>query len=84
MVTKHILIPWEFDKKAWASAIASAIDTIGLDDLAALLDVSKACLDAWSKGRYKAGYEWPKLMNLIKVVNLLDLNPDDFFSLEDN
>jgi DNA-binding XRE family transcriptional regulator len=83
MVTKYKLVDWSFDSALWSSSVRNAADEIGTKDLAQLLDVSPTTIVNWANGNYKSEFPWPHMLNLLKVCNLLDLDPRAFFILEE-
>ena len=80
-MAKHILIDWEFDMQAWSKAIALGIETIGYKDLAALLDLDPSTLSNWKNTLVHEKFPHPSMSNFVKVCNLLDLDPRDFWRL---
>jgi hypothetical protein len=45
--------------------------------------VRNATIVNWANGNYKSEFPWPHMLNLLKVCNLLDLDPRAFFILEE-
>ncbi len=76
-------VNWTFDRVLWSEVIKSAIEKYGIDDLAEISEVSTSTLYNWSIGRYQRGFEWPHMVNFLKLTNLLDLDPRKFFALEE-
>lgn len=76
------LVSWAFDTKAWGTAISTAREALG-KSLPEFLEVDRASCENWEKGRYTGDFRWPSMKNFFKICNLLDLDPRDFFILED-
>lgn len=79
---KYVVVAWEFNTALWADTIATQMVNFG-QDLPAMTGVDKSTLNNWAKERYTEGFNWPSMVNFIRVCNLFDLNPDEFFILED-
>ncbi len=80
---RYKLVNWTFDYSLWAAAIDRAATEIGQKELAAMLDVNPTTIRNWRIGRWTEDFTWPAMHNLLKVVNLLDLDPREMFTLED-
>lgn len=82
---KYSLVKWEFNKGAWAQAIATAVDEFGVDVVAGLTGVAPNTVRNWSM-MYQSSYgefPYPSMHNFIKTCNELDLDVRDFWILED-
>jgi transcriptional regulator with XRE-family HTH domain len=51
--------------------------------MAELLGVSKSTVNNWARGNFTSEFPFPHLSNFLIVCNNLDLDPRDFFVLED-
>lgn len=80
---KYSLVDWDFNGPLWARSIDDAANKIGQKELAEFLDVNPTTIRNWRIGRFAEGFEWPAMHNFLKVVNLLDLDAREFFTLED-
>ncbi len=83
MVTKYRLVDWDFDQTLWAQSIDAAANKIGQKELAEFIGVSPTTIRNWRVGRWTEDFTWPAMHNLLKVCNMLDLDPREFFNLED-
>lgn len=81
MNIRYTLVPWVFNKALWAQVISSAAREFGASDLAQMLDVDEKTVGNWSRIDHRQQHHWPAMHNFMAVVNLLDLNPSDFFVL---
>ncbi len=82
MAKRRVLGTFEFDKAAWGRAISQANEDMG-SDLPEYLGVSRQCIRTWSVADYAQGYEHPSMFNFLRVCDLCDLNPSDFFTWEE-
>ena len=81
--SRYSLVAWRFNVILWAATMQTAIAEIGLTEFAAIIDVTPKTLEDWSKGRVNSGYPHPHMTNFLKALNWLDLDPRDYFELED-
>ncbi len=82
-MTKYKIVGFTFDLVRWGYDIRRAMQYIAPDYLAGLLEVDHSTLENWRDGRYKSTKApYPMMTNFIKVCNLLDLDPRDYFVLE--
>lgn len=81
-IIKATYVNWEFDTAKWAEAIAEACKQHGAGTIAALTGCSVGVISSWRNGNYKVGFEYPSMTLFMRVCNLLDLNPQDFFKVE--
>lgn len=85
MVTKYKLVRWEFNKGAWCQAVSTAVDEVGIDVVAHLMDVSPKTVSNWMK-MYQSAYNefpYPNMTNFIKFCNDFDCDVREFWQLED-
>lgn len=52
-------------------------------ELGEILGVSKNTVNNWANGNWQDGFEHPHLSNFVTVCNMMDLDPRDFWILED-
>lgn len=83
MITRYRVINWDFNKALWALVIQGAIDEFGVKAFAEIVDVDTSTLSNWAHMTQREGHKWPQMQNFMKVVNVLDLTPSDFFILEE-
>lgn len=80
MVTLYKYVNYEFNFAFWSQTVARAIESHGVQVLAELLEVSEEILINWSKGRYTETFAYPRMTNFLKVCNLLEIEPLQFFT----
>lgn len=82
MTIKYRLVPMKFDTLKWSKAIASipAKDRRLFGDL---IGVSGSTLATWANIKMRAEFPFPSMSAFIATCNELDLNPADFFILEE-
>jgi hypothetical protein len=81
---KYRLVKWMFNAGMWAQAVNKAVDDVGHDVVAGMLDVHVSTIYGWR--RMKSGYEdfpYPNMTNFIAFCNAMDIDPRDFYILED-
>lgn len=81
---KYRLMAWEFNSGAWAAAMRDAVEAVGADMVAEVMECDPSTVSAWCK--MKAGYDkfpFPRTSNFLKFCNNFDRDPRDFFILED-
>lgn len=81
MITRYKVVSWEFNRSLWSQVITEWVNAFGIKDVAAMLDVSTGAISGWMHMHRKPEYPWPSMMSFMRVVNELDLSPDDFFVL---
>lgn len=81
--TRYMLVAWRFNTALWASVMNTAIAEIGKAEFAAIIEVDRKTLENWAAGRVMREFPHPHMSNFLKAVNWLDLDPRDFFELED-
>ena len=77
---KYKVVPWEFNHVAWSAAMAQIVDSGDMEALAELTELSTAAIRNWAKGVYTEGYQYPRMTNFLKICNVLDINPQEFFT----
>lgn len=83
MNIRYKLMGWEFNHELWSATMATAVAEMGLEFMALSMNVSQSALENWSKGYFHDDFKHPNMTNFIKACNLLDLDPREFFRLED-
>lgn len=76
-------VNWNFDSALWASSIRHACDEHGLKEIAGMLSLSETTLINWKNGNYTEGFKYPNMTNFLQVCNLLDLEPETFFTVQE-
>jgi len=82
MAVKYRSYSWIFDREAWARVLSSARP----DDLEAALQLSglsRGGLYHWMRPYQDSVFKHPSMQNFLLFCNLLELNPADFFTLEE-
>lgn len=77
------LVNWEFSQTRFSAAITQMHENFSWVELGELLGVSKSTVNNWANGNFSEAFPRPHLSNLLVVCNTLDLDPRDFFVLED-
>lgn len=83
MNTRYKIVAWGFDIKAFASAIMALHEHFSWEELAELIGCSKSTVYNWANGNFSDEFPWPRMHNFMSVCNELDLDPRDFFILEE-
>lgn len=83
MNIRYSLVNWVFHQTAFASAILLMHDTFTWIELGGLLGVSKSTVNNWANGNFSEQFPHQHMSNLLIVCNMLDLDPREFFILED-
>jgi len=82
---RYKLVKWEFNKGAWSQAVSTAVDMVGAQFVSDMMEVSPKTVQNWMK-MYQSAYgefPHPSMHNFIKFCNEFDLNPTEFWYLED-
>lgn len=79
MTIKYGIYNFEFDTVKWAALISRALSGIDRAVLAEMLNVSESALYNWSIGRVDHNFPHPNMSNFIRICNMLDVDPRDFF-----
>ena len=79
------LVKWEFNKGAWSQSVMTAVDDVGIDVVAHILDVSTKTIANWGKMHISAygEFPYPNMTNFIRFCNEFDLDVREFWYLED-
>lgn len=80
---KHKVVTVVFDTGKWARVLIDACDTLSVEFMAEVCDVSPASLGKWKLEIYQPEFRYPNMTNFLSVCNVLDLNPADFFTTLD-
>lgn len=83
MGTKYVSVPKKFDTVKWSALINSLcnmFDTI--KEAAIIAQVSDTTLITWRDASYADGFEHPNMSNFIRICNLMDVDPSEFFTWE--
>jgi len=81
-MAKHIVIDFKFDMKAFADTLKSVSDG-DLSDFAAIIGIDDSTLRNWRIEGAKGKYAMPSMRNFINACNWLDLDPREFFVLDE-
>lgn len=83
MATVYRIYPMVFDRTKWAAVlnVAAAGDQKGL---AYLLGIDPSTLSGWINDRYSPNFQHPSMTFFLNVCNMLDLNPQEFFCLDES
>lgn len=81
MTIKYRVINWQFNRVKMAQEIVYAINMRGLtqEDIAAAAGLSASAVMELREARNKN----PEMRTILGVINALDLDPRDYFQLED-
>jgi len=80
MTTTYTWANWRFNSEAWAATLNNIGDEL-IEAARELTGLSEAAFWHWRNNTYPEGFEHPNMTNLLKICNLLDLDPRDFFDL---
>jgi len=83
MSTIFRVYPMKFDTEKWAAVMNG---DWAKDDIQKgyLLGVNPSTISGWRKLYLEPNFPHPNMHNFLNVCNLLDLNPQDFFILDDS
>lgn len=83
MGIKYVSVPRKFDTVKWSALInelCNLCDTI--KDAAILAQVADTTLITWRNANYKEDFQHPSMSNFIRICNLMDVDPSDYFTWE--
>jgi len=84
MTIKYAIHDFEFDTERFAAVLQAGIVEGNVQFVANMLSIDASTLYNWRSGRYVGvKFPYPTMTNFLKIVNLLDLNPSDYFRLKD-
>lgn len=80
MPVKYNTVDWAFDKRRWAHDLNQQrdVDLVAAQELSGL---TASAWYAWLNPLTRSHYEQPRMYNFLKVCNLLDLDPRNYFCL---
>jgi hypothetical protein len=83
MTTQYVWIGWEFNKGAWAQAMADECMRLDIDFVAEVMGVKATTVSGWMKMYHSAygDYPYPHMSNFMKFCNEFDHDPREFFML---
>jgi len=74
---------WDFNRALWAQTMKQWTTDFSIKEVAELLGVSTGAVSGWMSMESGRSHPWPSMMCFMKAVNELDLNPSDFFVIEE-
>lgn len=83
MNTTYKFVVWAFDTARFASAVKDLHEHFSWAELSQLLDVSKSTLNNWANGNFSPEFPFPHMSNFLHICNELDLDPREFFVIEE-
>lgn len=78
MAKRKALMTWEWNTQNWSSAMRDAYAELG-DDLYEYVGLSKGRVQQWINNTTSAGSEHPGMGVFLRICDLLELDPSDFF-----
>lgn len=82
MTKKFKLVNWRFDSAKLAEMLAG-LTRDELDTVRDVIGVSDGAIWHWRNNSYMPPFEYPNMTNFLTLVNWLDLDPREFFILEE-
>lgn len=82
-IVKASYVNFKFDFKSWSRTIANWADVVGTDFISEAIEADPNTIRAWSGGHFKVNYPYPSMTLFIRACNLLDLDPRQFFILDE-
>jgi len=77
---QHKLVDFEFDMIAFGQAIEAS--GVSDDTISQLLEIAPETVKRWRTANHNT-VPYPSMTNFIRVINLLGLNPSQFFVLKE-
>jgi len=81
MTTTYGAYEWVFDFEKWAAAVASIPQT-DRDALAELFGIVPDTIRTWTQKKGTGVADWPRMENMLKVCNYLEIDPASMFKLK--
>jgi hypothetical protein len=78
-------VDWKFNDGLWAQCVREMVDAHGVDFVAEVMGVKPTSVTTWGKmkGSAYADYPYPRMTNFIKFCNEFNIDPREFWILED-
>jgi len=76
-------VKYRFDASLWAAFCKQAVKKHGLSDIAEMIDVHEATIRGWMEQYYKDQFPHPSMNKFINLCNLMDVDPGQFFTIQD-
>jgi len=76
------IVPIVFDTEKWQELMRSVRDE-DVDVVAGLIGCASGTVKAWRSVHNKQDFPHPSMHNFLKTCNALDLNPQEFFILDE-
>lgn len=82
MTTKYVSVPMVFDREKWAVLVCTFISFFEtIREAAVMAETSDTALHTWSKNNMSDKFPYPSMTNFLKICNLMDADPKDFFKV---
>lgn len=81
MGTKHVSVPRKFDSAKWAELVAEFVSLFEtIREAAVMAETSDTALHTWMRQKFSGEFRYPNMTNFIKICNLMDADPSDYFT----
>lgn len=84
MSAGYKIIPVRFNIKKWTHVISAWSATMGENFVADIIGCSPSTLKTWGTWTPKSKFPYPSMTLFINTCNALDMNPADFFELDED
>lgn len=82
MPPQYKIVNWKFDGQKLAETLAT-LSRDEMDTVREVMGVSDGAMWHWRNNSYVPPFEYPNMTNFLTLCNWLDLDPREFFILED-
>lgn len=76
-------VKYRFDTSLWSAFVDVACKKHGLSDIAEMIGVDEMTIKGWIKEYYKDGFPHPSMNKFINLCGLMDVDPGQFFTIQD-
>jgi len=83
MTTSYKIFPMRFDTAKW-TALMNTIEAAEVGDFARMFGIATGTVVCWRTGNYHKDAPFPSMTNFTNICNWMDVNPQDFFCLDES
>jgi len=77
------IFPMRFDAEKW-TALMNTIEAADVADFARMFGLTASSVMNWRRGSYHKDAPYPSMTNFTNICNWMDVNPQEFFCLDES
>lgn len=80
---RYIIVPYVFDTSMWALLLDRMAKDFSYEEMEELIGVTKPCIVAWQRQKFKGEFQYPSMTSMMTVCNLMDVTPALMFKVSE-